>query len=190
MENQENENQEEPLGSAKIQTKGGLIAQIVFVSLISSAWLAGFNFWYLDGMSYQESYRWPFVTGEVLTSEVGFSRNEKSMRRYYPQISYRYVVNGDTYENDLVELVQENQPKSAVTRFLRDFRVGEEVLVYHHRDDPQKSLLVPGDESSDFGNFLFYTAFMGIFALIIALFAFGTLKSFLIWKDGQSSDDG
>ncbi|MGB1397057.1 MAG: DUF3592 domain-containing protein, partial [Planctomycetota bacterium] len=107
-----------------------------------------------------------------------------------PQISYRYVVNGDTYENDLVELVQENQPKSAVTRFLRDFRVGEEVLVYHHRDDPQKSLLVPGDESSDFGNFLFYTAFMGIFALIIALFAFGTLKSFLIWKDGQSSDDG
>ena len=188
MENQEHENQEEPLGTAKIQTTGGLIAQIIFILLISSAWLAGFNFWYLDGMSYQESYRWPFVTGEVLTSEVGFSRNEKSMRRYYPQIRYRYVVNGDTYENDLVELVQENKPKSAVTRFLRDFQVNDEVLVYHHRDDPQKSLLVPGDEDSDFGNFLFYTAFMGIFALVVALFAFGTFKSFLVWKDGQSSD--
>ena len=190
MENQENENQEEPLSDAKIQTTGGLIGQFVFILLISSAWLAAFNFWYLDGMSYQESYKWPFVTGEVTSSQVGFSRNEKSMRRYYPEIQYRYVVNGDTYENDLVELVRENQPKSRVTRFLQDYAVGADVLVYYHRDEPQKSLLVPGDESSDFGNFLFYSAIMGVFAVIIALFGFGTFKAFLVWKDERANGDG
>ena len=182
------ENQQEQPEEPKIQSTGGLIAQTVFVTLITLAWLAGFNFWYLDGMSYQESYRWPFVTGEVISSQVGFSRNEKSQRRYYPLIRYRYVVNGDSYENDLVELVQENKRKSDVTYFLKEFQPKAEVLVYYHRDHPQKSLLVPGDESSDFSDFIFYTGFMGVFALVAGAFAFSTFKAFLVWRSERSGD--
>lgn len=188
MENQHHENQEEPQRSAKVQTTRGLIAQIVFQTLITLVWLATFNFWYLEGMSYQESYRWPKVTGEVISSKLSFSRNDKSMRRYYPLIRYQYVVNGDSYESDQVELVLERKSKSEVNRLLKDFKPKSEVLVYYHRDSPQKSLLIPGDEDSDFSDFIFYTGFMGVWALIVFAFGFSTFKTYLKWRYANSDD--
>ena len=99
----------------------------------------------------------------------------KSNVIYHSDVSYRFSVNGETYESNVFSF---GAPKpfvdrSEAERVLAAYQVGREVTVYHEPGNPVRSSLELGAVPQDFG---IMTLSSGMFLLIgLMLFISGAL---------------
>jgi len=115
------------------------------------ALLAGFAFltwraWQIK----QASPNWPFVEGEILAARAR-AHNETGDHRgtlkheWFPEVRYRYTVNGVTYTGDRLRAFGQNHlDEQQALQELAPFPVGQKVKVYYDPSKPTSSVLIPG----------------------------------------------
>jgi hypothetical protein len=128
--------------------------------------------------SARSSDDWPTVTGTIIYSDVYEEYNTDDGSSYYPDIEYRYVVNGITYENDDVYVggINEGGSYSRAEEVVVRFPLGKEVPVYYNPEIPQESALIPGVRTSHY-----------IFLITAAVFFIAGLSVFIRTKIAASS---
>ncbi len=108
-----------------------------------------------------ETNRWPITNGKVISSEVG------GVMKYYPFVSYTYIVDSTEYTSDRISNMNYNtKNRSVVEEALKKYPLDSEIKVYYNSMDPSKSLLEPGIET---GNFLLLA--FGLIVLAVPVFS-------------------
>jgi hypothetical protein len=77
----------------------------------------------------------------------------------YPMVSYRYTVNDNLYENDLVKTpqvvyVSETQNSLAAENLINQYEIGETVPVFYRKKTPTTAVLILPETNVTFSNFL------------------------------------
>lgn len=99
---------------------------------------------------------WPTVEGVVVSAEIERHRStrsdgSRSNRRYSPDITYRYQIYGDVYENDRVMFAQYSSNTERGIRPIVDrYPEGSRVTVYYHPRKPELSVLEPGTTTGNY----------------------------------------
>lgn len=95
----------------------------------------------------QDSLSWPSVTGLVYHSNLEAQRSKvgrQSKIDHRVEISYEYVVDGERYENDVVQFNQDNLSTSEKELLVSTHPKGSQVEVFYDPQKPQQSVLVRG----------------------------------------------
>jgi len=86
--------------------------------------------------------RWPQVIGTVIRAEAQVVGREKNRTTYAPNITYRYVVDGKSYESSRHTLVPRNTTSTQqLQAVLASFPVGGTVAVFYDPADPARCVL-------------------------------------------------
>lgn len=132
------------------------------------------------------SESWPTVQGQVVSSEVDFSKVDdeipaNDMNRnqvkdrvnyevWYPVVKYSYSVDGQTHESEQIAIVGETFNTRDEARTEADqYPEGSELTVYYDPANPADAVLKPGADITSgvwilFGGLLFLT---GVAAAVI-----------------------
>ncbi|MDZ7639037.1 MAG: DUF3592 domain-containing protein [Bryobacterales bacterium] len=135
-----------------------------------------FGIWFLySGM---ESSRWPTVTGEVVDTRIRVwssvnarYRRDLRHRRYYPQVEYRYVVDGKEYRSRRYSLGEEHPDfaeRAEAVEAGQAFRAGSAVQVSYDPGDPSSAVLAAGTQT-------------GTWVPLLLAIPLGAAGLFLIW---------
>jgi hypothetical protein len=93
----------------------------------------------LDKILAQRAINWQTTTGTVLSSEV-----RHKDKGYSAHVSYRYVVDGKTFENDKLSPTEfTTSQRSDIVRHVAKYKPGAEVTVHYNQANPSESLLEP-----------------------------------------------
>ena len=123
----------------------------------------------LDKILAQRAINWQTTTGTVLSSEVRHKH-----KGYGAYVSYRYVVDGKTFENDKLSPTEfTTSQRSDIVRHVAKYKPGGEVTIHYNQANPSESLLEPA-MAMEYALLLFPLTF--IIAGLVA-FSFG-LKFF------------
>ncbi len=134
----------------------------------------------LDIILAQRAINWQTTTGTVLSSEV----RHKDKGCYGPHVSYRYVVDGKTFDNDKLSPTEYTTSiMSDVIRHVAKYKPGAEVTVHYNRANPSESLLEPVGRT-DYAWLLFPIPFI-LFGLAMLFFG---MKILLPPRQTQSFD--
>jgi hypothetical protein len=107
-----------------------------------------------------ETNRWPITNGTVTSSEVA------GAIKYYPSISYTYIVDSVVYNSSRISNMNFNtKNRSVVEAVLKKYPLGSGIKVYYNKADPSRALLEPGINT---GNILLLI--FGIIVLAIPIF--------------------
>jgi hypothetical protein len=127
----------------------------------------------------QHSIDWRTTTGTILASEVRDVDDG-----YSPHVSYRYVVDGKTFNNDKLSPTEyTTSVHSHVVRHAAKYKPGADVTVHYNVANPSESLLEPAGRT-EYALLLFPIPF--IFIGLVALF-FG-VKILLPPRPAQTFD--
>lgn len=86
-----------------------------------------------------ETNRWPITNGTVTSSEVA------GAMKYYPSVSYTYIVDSTVYNSNRISNMNFNtKNRSVAEEVLKKYPLGSEIKVYYNSADPSKALLEPG----------------------------------------------
>ena len=133
----------------------------------------------LDKILAQRAINWQTTTGTVLSSEV-----RHKDKGYSAHVSYRYVVDGKTFENDKLSPTEfTTSQRSDIVRHVAKYKPGAEVTIHYNQANPSESLLEPA-RAMEYALLLFPLPF--IIAGLVA-FSFG-LKFFLPSRTFQPFD--
>ena len=133
----------------------------------------------LDKILEQRAINWQTTTGTVLSSEV--CHKDKG---YSAHVSYRYVVAGETFENDKLSPTEfTTSQRSDIVRHVAKYKPGEEVTVHYNQANPSESLLEPAG-AIEYALLLFPITFI-LFGLVALVFG---LKFLLPARTYQSFD--
>lgn len=120
----------------------------------------------LDKILEQRAIDWQTTTGTVLNSEV-----RHKDRRYGAYVSYRYIVDGKTFENDKLSPTEfSTSQRSDIVRHVAKYNPGAEVTVHYNQSNPSESLLEPAG-AIEYALLLFPIPFIlfGLVALVFGL---------------------
>jgi hypothetical protein len=119
-----------------------LLLTAVALLIMALAWQA----WQVK----RQSPTWPQVQGEITASRA-LPRNETGdehghmSHHWTAEVTYRYVVNGQTYTGRRIRALGLNHfDEASAQAELAPFPVGAKVPVYHHPEQPGTSVLIPG----------------------------------------------
>jgi len=138
---------------------------IVIVIVVGAA-AAGFGgYMWMEQGERINSYESTEAT--VLSSEVEVEvdrTGDGTERTYYPEITYEYTVDGQTYENSNVMPGpgQSSTGQNRANNLVEDHPEGETVTAYYDPENPSNSFLVKNQQLM----FLGVAAFGGLFALL------------------------
>ena len=91
----------------------------------------------LDKILAQRAINWQTTTGTVLSSEV-----RHKDKGYSAHVSYRYVVAGETFENDKLSPTEfTTSQRSDIVRHVAKYKPGADVTVHYNLANPSESLL-------------------------------------------------
>jgi uncharacterized protein DUF3592 len=107
---------------------------------------AGLTIW---GWSILQSARasstWPTVAGTVVSSEVTHSTDADGDDSYQPRVVYQYVVRNVSYENNTIKFGENSySSQRQAEQIASGYPAGKEVIVHHHPEQPDQSVLEPG----------------------------------------------
>jgi len=86
-----------------------------------------------------ETNRWPITNGTVTSSEVG------GTMKYYPSVSYAYIVDSAVYTSNTISNMNFNtKNRSVAEEVIKKYPLDAEIKVYYNSTDPSKALLEPG----------------------------------------------
>ncbi len=123
----------------------------------------------------KKAQQWPTVTGRVLSSEVVEDRlrsaTGKATIAFIPDISYEYIVNGQSHTGNAVIFGQTVYDYISASRICEKFAVDTEPKVYYNPDKPDESVLLPqateGLRSLIPGIFFIFSGILiGVFGII------------------------
>lgn len=122
------------------------------------------------------SVKWPHVKGEILTSkleEEADDSGEGAPKTFRAAVTYRYTVDGKTFEGDRTDLndLSTSDPAPAQS-LLQQFPAGATVDVFYDPQNPSQSLLKPGISGAS----AIYPA-VGLLLVVLGLSMFG-----IVWK--------
>ncbi len=115
---------------------------------------------------------WPTTEGTIVLSEVVVTdwTPPDNFPSWYPNVLYRYSVDGQTYESERIEVISaaNGNTDRFAQRTVERYPVGAQVTVYYSPKNPAVSLLEPGLPNNDpllFTMFLLISGFLvgGIF---------------------------
>ena len=133
----------------------------------------------LDRILEQRAINWQTTTGTVLSSEVRDVDDG-----YSPHVSYRYVVDGKTFNNDKLSPTEyTTSVHSHVVRHAAKYKPGEDVTVHYNEANPSESLLEPAG-TIEYALLLFPIPFI-LFGFVALYFG---LKFLLPSRTSQSFD--
>ncbi len=133
----------------------------------------------LDKILAQRAINWQTTTGTVLSSEV-----RHKDKGYSAHVSYRYVVDGKTFENDKLSPTEfTTSQRSDIVRHVAKYKPGAEVTVHYNQANPSESLLEPTG-TMEYALLLFPIPFI-LFGLVALVFG---LKILLPSRTSQSFD--
>ncbi|MCE9615315.1 MAG: DUF3592 domain-containing protein [Lentisphaerae bacterium] len=94
------------------------------------------------------SMGWPNVKGTIVSSDVTEGTALDGASKYYPHITFRYVVDGLTYESDQYTFGQRSSMNELYAQGLVDgFARNSEATVYYNPDRPEQAVLQVGDST-------------------------------------------
>lgn len=86
-----------------------------------------------------ETNSWPTTNGTVTSSEMG------GVMKYYPSVSYSYIIDSTVYTSKRISNMNFNTKNSSVVEeVLKKYPLGSEIKVYYNSADPSMALLEPG----------------------------------------------
>lgn len=121
------------------------------------------------------SRKWPHTSGVVLSS--GVDSTPGSSVHWYPVITYRYRVDGDEYDSNVIAFHSLSGPhvgsnRDEAQKFADQYEEGAAVDVYYDPQDPSICVLQPGAS--------YTSAFGPIFSLVIL--ALGVTILWVLWR--------
>ena len=92
------------------------------------------------------SQSWPSVNGLIVQSQLEVRRTGLRNDRidHDVEVVYEYVVNEQSYRNDVVRFDQAKLSVSTKELLVSTYPVNRTVTVYYNPDKPGQSVLVPG----------------------------------------------
>ena len=153
---------------------------IVFLAVFISSW---YTIIFVVQDTYQEAEQathWPTVGGTILESTIESktsssqsrdsqgSTTRKTTTQYVPRIRYQYRVEGQEYENNILQKIGNPGPQRAAQQIVQQYPQGSPTTVYYDPADPQNSVLVPGNSTETrWVLWLFTYVPIGIFLVIL-----------------------
>jgi hypothetical protein len=125
------------------------------------------------------SLDWPAAPAEIVSAEIETSAHHTkngSSTSYAPRITYRYTVDGRTYDGSRAAFAYEAS-QAAAAEFVRRFPPGSHVDAYYDPRDPSEAVLVRGGQGIIWG-------FIG------AGLAFATLGAWLLGRSLRTRPQG
>ncbi len=124
--------------------KGGIWIFRIGLSLFLCVGLGLTIFGVLNIKTAKESESWPSEQGVILSSKISVNSGSDSTT-YGADVTYRYKVKGNTYENDKVTASEvSTSNRGRAKKIVKRYRVGKKVAVYYDPDDPEESVLETG----------------------------------------------
>ena len=106
------------------------------------------------------SQYYPSVDGQVIHSEVGSHRGSKGGTSYSADITYQFVVNGQTFTKDRLRYDPiSSSSYAAAFETVAAHPVNSTIRVFYNPADPQDAVLFTGIAGADFMLVLFLTPF-------------------------------
>ncbi len=134
------------------------------------------------------SSTWPHVTGKMVrasvrtqgTVEQNSYRNRPTSPTYYPEVTYEYTVNGQTYQSTRFTAQDSGYSTSLEAFNAIDQVNGKDGLtVYYNPGNPKDAMLKPGVSGNSYGSL-----FVGILLLIFG----GAPVVWLVWRIWHKSE--
>jgi hypothetical protein len=94
-----------------------------------------------------DSLHWPSVTGLVTRSNLEARKKKvgrQSTTDFRVEIDYEYIVDGERFENDIVQFNQDNLSTKEKELLVSTHPAGRQVTVFYNPGKPQQSVLVQG----------------------------------------------
>ena len=101
------------------------------------------------------SSNWPSTRGIVIDSYVEESEGD-SGTSYYPQVKYRFEVDGNEYEVDEWTYHALDGSEETAKGIIERYPKGHEVMVYYDPENPRHAVLKPGVNTGKY--FIFFVA--------------------------------
>lgn len=119
----------------------------------------------------RKSGNWPTVPGTVVSSDVDSSHVGRGRLKYWPEVEYEYLVDGELFEGDRISHAQVRLIGTylgGATQTADHYRVGREVKVAYDPDNPASSVLEPGFDSKLLAVLIFGSVMMlcGVIMLV------------------------
>lgn len=160
--------------------------RLVFALIFLVGGLALTAYGFLALKDAQASGSWPYVEGQIVESKIRKIHTSKqpkdntSRRKYAPSITYRYVVDGQSYEaNNLSYGEGPSNSESKVQKVVAKYPNGSSHRIYYKPSKPGTAVLEPGMK--------FQAWFLPVFGLVLLLFGFfGLIGS--IKRKGRAMD--
>jgi len=114
-----------------------------------------------------DTNNWPITNGTVTSSEVG------GAMKYYPSVSYTYIVDSTVYTSNIISSMNFNtKNRSVVEEVLKKYPVDSEIKVYYCSEDPSRALLEPGINTGNILLLIFGIIVLSIPALSVIFMKF------------------
>jgi len=114
-----------------------------------------------------DTNNWPITNGTVTSSEVG------GAMKYYPSVSYTYIVDSAVYTSNIISSMNFNtKNRSIVEEVLKKYPVDSEIKVYYCSEDPSRALLEPGINTGNILLLIFGIIVLSIPALSVIFMKF------------------
>ena len=104
-----------------------------------------------DYIMAKESKAWPTTSGQILSSEIATTSNDKNEKSYRADISFSYHISSKIYQSSEVSIGSSSMytsDSSDAYEVKNRYPVGKAVSVYYSPANPGKAVLEPGVNSS------------------------------------------
>lgn len=122
-----------------------LIGRVFFGLVLIGAGLGIGGYAYQRWNEFNASEDWPQVQGEVTSATISESYDsEDNEYTYRPQVSYRYMVDGEQYESSSIDFrifSKSYSSRSDAQAAMRGYSQGWPVTVTYNPDNPEKAVL-------------------------------------------------
>jgi Protein of unknown function (DUF3592) len=113
----------------------------------------------------KRSKRWPNTEGEIMRSEVKIKIDEDN-EQHHPDIQYQYSVSGVMYKASRIsfgKLDHRNLKRDTAAETVKEYSVGQRILVWYDPLDPNQATLVVGaDVRGSYTQLILGLIFIGV----------------------------
>ena len=146
---------------------------LIFVAVFFAVWYA---FLFVMNDTYQEAEQanhWPTVMGTILESRVQVRTSSSDTgTEFDPIIRYQYRVQRQQYVNNTWQKIGNSPTRHQAQEIVNRYPQGKRTTVYYDPENPQNSVLVPGNTTETrWGLWLFTYVPVGVvvFAYIVSI---------------------
>lgn len=116
-----------------------------------------------------ETAKWPSVQGVILHAQTRQCYFRDAPSGLYPDVAYKYIVNGREWIATRIDIKNGCAADAVIKKYIANFPVYSNVLVYYNPASPGESLLHPGPGREQIDLFHLAEIQVGL-SILLALF--------------------